>query len=81
MSWELALETIEAHGILHQDAENGSLGYWKAIIEKAHADFQASFPGFEPNSFACLVMSTDGRSEDSDFPNLMEPKERERYGI
>jgi len=81
MSWKLALETIEARIRLHLDAENGSLGHWKTVVEKAYADFQANFPAFEPQSFACLVMSTDGRSEDSEFPDLAGPKERERYGI
>ena len=81
MSWELVLGTIEGRIQLQLDVESGSLGHWKTVIEKAYADFQANFPGFEPHSFACLVMSTDGRSEDSEFPNLTGPKERERFGI
>ena len=81
LSWKLALETIEARVRLHLDAESGSLQYCKMAIKKIYANFQVDFPGFEPNSFSCLVIAMDGRSEDSDFPNLIKPKERERYGI
>lgn len=70
MSWKIALDTIDARLRLCSDAENGSLRHWKTIIEKAYADFQENFPGFEPNSFASLVAEEDGRAE-----------ERENYGI
>ena len=75
------MDTIDARVGSHSDAEKGSLRHWKRVLEKAHADFQANFPGFEPHPFACLVMATDGRSEGSKFPNLIVPKERERYGL
>ena len=81
MSWKLTLETIEARVPLHLDAKSRSLRCWKVTIEKAYANFQVDFPGFKPDLFTCLVIATDGRSEGSDFPNLIEPKERECYGI
>ena len=77
----MALDTIDARLGLCSDAENGLLRHWKVIIEKAYADFQENLPGFEPPSFASLVLATDGRSEGSNFPNLIEPKEREPYGL
>lgn len=51
------------------------------IIEKAYADFRENLPEFEPDAFACLVFATDGRSEGSNYPNLIVPGERERYGL
>ncbi|KAF9783513.1 hypothetical protein BJ322DRAFT_158918 [Thelephora terrestris] len=80
-SWNTALDTIDARLGLCSDAEKGSLRNWKAVIEKAYEDFRANLPGFEPTSFDSLVLATDGRSENSSFPNLSEPKERERYGL
>ena len=62
-------------------AENGSLGHWKTIIEKAYASFQAKLPGSEPSLFSSQVLATDGRSEGSKYPNLVLPEERERYGL
>ena len=79
--WKTALDTVDARLGLGLDAGNGSLGHWKTIIENAYANFQENFPGFEFNSFACLVIATDGRAEDTNFPNLAVPEEREPYGL
>jgi len=81
LPWKRALDTIDARLGLCSDAGNGLLRHWKMIIEKASADFRENFPGFEPPLFASLVMAADGRSEGSNFPNLIAPEERERYGL
>ena len=75
------MDTIDARIRLQFDAVNGSLLRWKTVIEDAYGDFQVGFPGFKPDSFASLVMTMDGRSEDSNYPNLVVPSERERYGL
>jgi hypothetical protein len=80
-SWKTALDTIEARLGLQLDPGNGSLGHWKTIIGKAYADFRENLPEFEPDLFVSLVFATDGRSEGSDFPNLLVATERERFGI
>ncbi|KAF9779641.1 hypothetical protein BJ322DRAFT_368458 [Thelephora terrestris] len=80
-SWNTALNTIDARLGSCSDAEKGSLRNWKAVIEKAYEYFRANLPGFGPDSFGSLVLATDGRSENSSFPNLLEPKERERWGL
>ena len=77
----MALDTIDARLGSRSNVENGSLRRWKVIIKKAYADFRENLPGFEPPSFLSLVLATDGRSGGSNFPNLMVPKERERYGL
>ena len=81
MSWKRALDTIDARTGLYPDTGNGSLERWKGAIQRAYADFQANLPGLGPNSFASLVMASDGRSEGSRFPNLVAPKGRELYGF
>ncbi|KAF9779631.1 hypothetical protein BJ322DRAFT_1168073 [Thelephora terrestris] len=81
MSWKTALDTIEARIGLHAGSENEPLGPWKMTIEKAYADFRENIPAFEPDLFASLVFATDGRPEGSNFPNLIVPTERERYGL
>ena len=81
MSWKTALDTIDTRLRARLHAKNESLQHWKLIIENAYSDFQANFPGFRPDPFAGLVMSSDGRSGDSNFPNLVVPGERERYGL
>jgi hypothetical protein len=75
------LDTIDTRLGLCSDAEKGSLQRRKAIIKKAYDDFQENLPGFEPSSFASLVIAADGRSKDSSYPNLLVPEERERYGL
>ncbi|KAF9779639.1 hypothetical protein BJ322DRAFT_1088430 [Thelephora terrestris] len=81
ISWNTVLGTIDARLGLDSDAENGPLRRRKTIIAKAYDDFRANLPGFEPTSLASLVIATDGRSEDSSYPNLLVPEERERYGL
>lgn len=81
MSWKVALDTIDARCRLHLDAANGSSGQWKMVIEGAYADFRENLPEFEPDQFVSLVFATDGRSGGSNYPNLIAPEERERYGL
>ena len=81
ISWKTALDTVEARLGLQLDAKNRSLGRWKIAIEKAYADFRENLPGFKPDPFASMVFASDGRSEGSNYPNLIVPRERARYGL
>jgi hypothetical protein len=81
MSWKKVLEIIDVRIGLVSDAESGSLRHWREAISKTCADFEASFPGEGPSLLASLAVSMDGRMESSAYPNLMVPKERERYGL
>ncbi|KAF9642933.1 hypothetical protein BDM02DRAFT_3264295 [Thelephora ganbajun] len=81
MSWKRALDTIDVRIGLYPSAESGSLRYWKRVIGKTYADFQANSPGYGPTVLASLAMTVDGRTEDSGFPNLVVPGERELYGF
>lgn len=51
------------------------------VIEGAYADFRENLPEFKPDQFVSLVFATDGRSGGSNYPNLIAPEERERYGL
>ena len=81
MSWKRALDTIDARIGLRSDIENGSLRHWRRVIGKAHADLQANFLGFGPALLVSLAIGVDGRTEDSSFPNLMIPVERQPYDL
>ena len=61
--------------------ESESLRYWKGVIEKAYAGFQANLPGYKPCLLGSMIMSEDGRTADSGFPNFMLHEEREPYGL
>ena len=81
MSWKTALDTVDTRLRVSLHAKNESLRHWKMIIEIAYTNFQANFPGFRPDPFTSLVMSSGGRSGNSNLPNLVVPGERERYGL
>ena len=81
MSWKRALDTIDARIGLHLDNESGSLQHWRIVIGRVYANFRSNFLGPEHHSFASSVISVDGRSEGSDFPNLVLPSERGHYGF
>ena len=75
------MDTVDARLGLRLGAGNGSLGHWKTIIGNTFTNFQENFPGFEYNSFACLVIATDGSAEGTNSPNLFVPEEKEPYGL
>ena len=81
ISWRRALDTIDVRIGLCSQSGSGSLRYLREIIWKVHADFHANLRERGPSSFALLVPSTDGRTADSKYPNLLLPKERERFGL
>ena len=81
MSWKRALDTIDARIGLRSDTEGGSLRRWRRVIGKAYDDLQANFLGFGPALLVSLAIGVDGRTEDSSFPSLTVPVERERYGL
>ena len=75
------MDIIDVRIGLGSGTEGGSLRRWREAISKTYADFETSFPGNEPSLLASLAVSIDGRMESSTYPNLMVPKERERYGL
>jgi len=77
----MALHTIEARIGLCSPAENESLRYWRGVIEKAHADFEANLLGCGPSTLMSLALSMDGRTADSNFPNLLLHEERVPFGL
>ena len=81
ISWKRALDTIDERIESRPHAGNEPLRHWRGVIGKAYADFQASFPGYQPSPLTSLVLSVDGRTEDSSYPNLLLQEEREHYGL
>ena len=82
ISWKRALDTIDARiGFPSRAASESAQYYWRGVIGKAYSDFQANLPGYEPSLLTSLALSVDGRTEDSDFPNLLLAVEREPYGL
>ena len=75
------MDTIDARVGTRLEAESASLRHWRMVIEKVYVDFQANFLGSKHNSFASYVLSVDGRVDGSTSPNLVMPRERERYGF
>ena len=81
VSWQRGLDTIDARIGSRSRAETESLRYWKGVIGKAYADFQANLPGYEPSLLGSMILSEDGRTMDSDSPNFLLHEEREPYGL
>ena len=81
ISWKRALDTIDARIGLRTDIESGSLRHWERVIRKVYADLQVGLSGYGPALLVSLALGTDGRSENSSFPNFMLQAERERHGL
>ena len=81
MSWKRALDTIDSRTGSCANSRDGTLRYWKEVIEKAYLDLQANLLRCRPSLLTSLALSEDGRTEDSGFPNLLLPAEREPYGL
>lgn len=81
VSWEKALGVFDAR-LANIPRERGTkLRFWKQIVEKHHLDFVARLPAGETPTLAVLVQHEDGRTEGSQYPNLIPSGEREQYGL
>ena len=81
VSWKTALDTIDLCIGLRPHTESKSLRYWRGLIWKVHVDFQANLLKCRPSPLMSLALSVDGRTEDSEFPNLLPRSGREPYGL
>ena len=75
------VDTIDTRIGSHLDNGDGSLQRWRMVLVKAHADFREKFLGPYYDLFNSFVVSEDGRSEGSRFPNMLLASERERFGF
>ena len=81
ISLKRALDTIEVRIELCSHTESESLRHWRGVIGKVHVDFQAKLMGCQQSPLMGLVLSVDGRTEDSEYPSLLLPTGREPYGL
>ena len=81
VSWKRVLDTIDARIGSHLDNGDESLQHWRTVFMKTRADFQEKYLGDYYDFFVSFVVSVDGRSEDSRFPNMLLPNEREPFGL
>ena len=81
ISLKRALDTIDARIELCSHTESRPLRYWRGVIGKVHIDFQAKLLECRPSPLMLLAVSVDGRTEDSEYPNLLLQTGREPYGL
>ena len=81
ISLKRALDVIDVRIGLRSHAESESLRYWRGVIEEAHADFQTKLVVCGPSLLMSEALLVDGRTEDSEFPNLLLHSGRELYGL
>jgi len=81
ISWQRALDTIDARIGLYSHVESGSLRHLRGVIGKVHADFQAGLQGCGPSELMSMALLIDGRTADSKYPNLMLHDGRKSYGF
>ena len=81
ISWKRALDIIDMRIGSRPNAESGSLRRWRVVIGTAYNDFQTNFSGYGPTLLTLLALSVDGRTDGSNFPNMMLAAEREPYGL
>jgi len=81
VSWKRALDTIDMRIGLRSHTESESLRYWRGLIGKAHADFQANLLKCGSSPVVSSALLLDGRTEGSEFPNLLPRSGREPYGL
>jgi len=81
VSWKRALDTVDVRIGLCSHTESESLRYWRELIGKVHVDFQANLLKCGPSPLMSSALLVDGRTEDSEFPNLLLDSGREPYGL
>jgi len=81
ISWKRALDTIDLRVGLCSHVESGRLRHLGVVIGKVHVAFQTKLRELRPSPLVTMYMVVDGRTEDSEFPNLLLPSGREPYGL
>jgi len=81
ISWKKAQDTIDMRIGLCSHAEREPLQYLRGVIGKVHADFQEDLLGCGPSQILSSAMLVDGRTEDSEYPNLLLRSGLELYGL
>ncbi|KAF9785457.1 hypothetical protein BJ322DRAFT_831444 [Thelephora terrestris] len=81
VSWKKALEVFDAR-LAKITSEHGiNLRHWKQIVEKHQLDFARRIPEAKMPTLAVRARREDGRTEGSQYPNLILPWERNHYGL
>ena len=57
------------------------LRYWKGVVAKAYETFQQKLPDKKPPEVCLTLLTQDGRTKHSKYPNLLHASAREDYGI
>ena len=57
------------------------LRYWKGVVAKAYEAFQRKLPDERPPEICLMLLTQDGRTEHSRYPNLLHALAREDCGI
>jgi len=81
MSWKRALDTIDLRIGSCSHAESGSLRCWKEAIGDAYVGIQANLLSCGLSLLVSLALSEDGRTEDSNYPNLLIHANREPHDL
>ena len=61
--------------------EATALVRWWKIVADAYAIYKEKLPDCEPPLLSSLSLLEDGRTEDSQYPNLLSPLARAELGI
>lgn len=81
VSWDKALGVFDAR-LATASLEHGTrLGHQRDAVADAYSDFEAKLPEARIPVLILRALLEDGRTEGSQYPNLMVPGEREQYGI
>ena len=80
ISLKKVLGTIDVRIGLFPYAESELMRYCGGVIGKAHADFRAKLLECGPTHPMVSAVLVNGRTEDSEFPNLLLDSGRESYG-
>jgi len=74
LSWERALEVFDARlADIIAPEHIAELGHWRETVAQVHSDFMAKLPEARVPALASRASWEDGRTEGSQYPNLMRP--------
>ena len=81
LSWGKALTVYESRISRLQMEDSILLRYWRGVVAKAYEGFPQKLPDENPPELCFALETQDGRTEDSEYPNLLHASTREEYGI
>ena len=81
VSWRAALGVFDARLVTAPFEHGTKLRHWRETVVGVYSDFTVKLPESKLQTLALRASLTDGRTEESRYPDMMSSEVRQQHGI